>query len=229
MKKVHIIFYAYILLCFILTGCYFEEKQTGNQPISLENQNIIQQSKMFIEEKKDTYVFETSSKRFKSKYGYTIWSFQSSEKQDFSALKVRTKKFYGSKDAGYGVVFSINGFCEDQKSATENSNNSMLCVMTRINGEYAVGSIENGMYKSIKPWTAHRSINTGFSFENLIQLETEGENYKLIFNGDIANAVFFTDPVSWAKPNSNYGYVVVIQPEENFPKTKVKVSFKKEI
>ena len=177
-----------------------------------------------------------------------MWSLQ--ERESVSSVDVGLNKIQGSLSCGYGIVFDVkacSGVSGDDVAGGDGCDSgddvangvstadSMLVLMIRVSGEYLVGKVSDGIFTSICPWTKDENLKTGSGNENKIKLyKSEGE-YFVSFNGDEVSTSFFDprqiDNASQEDSENaieNFGYVVVIAPNENFPKSNVKVIFSRE-
>ena len=159
-------------------------------------------------------VFETNSTDFKSNSGFTVWAQQNDDYGSFETIEVAVQKVQGSLSYGYGVVFGI-----------DETKNSMLVLMIRVNGEYIIGKVEDGRFSSICEWTKSSFLNTGTGNINSLRIERIDGEYQVYFNESLETSFF--DFRNDCCDSASYGYAVVIAPNENFPYSKVKVIFSK--
>lgn len=179
-------------------------------------------SSLFESQDDGSYKFETNDTKYTSENGYTIWAVtqQISSTESFSDFTTSIIKSQGNTGYGFGVIFNGN--------TDSNGNTSMICVMIRTTGYYAIGKVENGLYDDIQYWEPNSYIKTGLGVKNTIKItkDSTSNEYAVTFNGD--STVNFSDTGSYIYDNGNRGYVVVLAPDENFPTNRVVVSFTNE-
>lgn len=214
-----------ILPLLLATGCMVsypqydkvDDDKAGNKA------EVAEASELFTQQPDGSYKFETNDTSYLKASGYTIWTMteQNGANDEFKGVNVSVVKQQGKTGYGYGVVF--NGH------TAEDGTSSMLCVMIRITGEYAVGKVVNGLYKDIQWWTASGSLKSGLGAENKIEIKktNSANEYAVRFNDSPPSETFvFTDSVMPIYQNGGSGYVVVLAPDENFPENRVEVTFK---
>ena len=161
----------------------------------------------------ETLSFKTNDKTYMNDgKGSTLWTVQTNySEQKFEAITVEAIKVSGNTLGGYGIVFCIQG-------------NRMLCVL--INGErkYAIGKITDGRYKKLREWRSSSHLHQG-TILNRIGIVKDGNNFVLSFNGE--EETRFSDSIAPRLAFGNTGYVVIVSPNEDFPKNPVDVRFTK--
>jgi hypothetical protein len=215
-KTYCIIFFTAI---FLAASC----KLTSTPSDSTENNGTTNEENSSLFKQKDdgSYVFTTNDTKYISKNGYTLWTIirKIASTESFSGFTTTLVKSQGNTGYGFGVIFNEN---TDSKG-----NSSMIAVMIRTTGDYAIGKIENGLYSDIQYWTQNKYIKTGLGSKNSITIRKDAasDEYAVTFNGDSDSTVKFSDTGSYIYSNGNRGYVVVLAPNENFPVNRVAVSF----
>lgn len=186
----------------------------------------IEEHASLFEQNGSTYIFDTNDTAYIQSGGYTVWTRVKSDTL-FSDFEVKTKKSAGESEAGYGVVFS--------ESAEGSPLHSMLCVLINLEGKYAIGKIEKGVYKNIEWWkdayeenTQNNRLHKGSAAQNTIGIKYEQihNRYELFLNGyKIQN---FEDTRKTAGATGRRGYAAVISSNELFPERNVRVEFREE-
>jgi hypothetical protein len=100
---------------------------------------------------------------------------------------------------------------------------TMLVTMVNNKREYIVGEVANGIFSSFFDWTVSLALNVGSGVPNTIGVVRTGEEFFLSFNG--VEACTFRDDEAPLHAKGRDGFIVVISPQDRFPKTPVKVNF----
>jgi hypothetical protein len=209
-------------MLYFFVSCRLTSTSTNN--LETEDTSSEENSSLFLQQTDRTYIFSTNDTKYANTNGYTIWTIQQtiSSSVSFSTFTTDLVKSQGNTAYGYGIVFNEN--------TDSNGNKSMISVMIRTTGGYAIGKIENGLYSDIQYWTQNKYIKTGLGSKNSITVskDTASAEYSVIFNRESDSCVKFSDIGSYQYNNGNRGFVVVLSPDENFPTNSVVVSFKTE-
>lgn len=159
-------------------------------------------------------VFSTNDPGNWSENGYSIWTISGSEDEAFSAMEAEMAKTEGDLTAGYGIVF-----CHHQTDLGETA----LILMLNASGEYLVGELLNGRFEEIVPWTASAELKPDLNRANRARVELADGEFAVSLNG--AEACRFRDEEAPCHDRGGSGYVVVISPLDDFPRSGVTVVF----
>ncbi|HAH60838.1 MAG TPA: hypothetical protein DCL73_01925, partial [Treponema sp.] len=183
-KKTYCIFLSAAIL---LAACDLPLKQLDDAPE--DDTTVVEDTSLFEPQDNGSYAFETNDTKYTSENGYTIWAVtqQISSADSFSDFTTSLVKSHGNTGYGFGVIFNGN--------TDSSGNTSMICVLIRTTGDYAIGKVENGLYDDIQYWESNSYIKTGLGVENTIKItkDTESDEYAVTFNGNSDSTVTFLD------------------------------------
>ena len=200
------------LLLFTFISC---NMQPFDIKIEKEDEPTIEENDELFKESNGSYLFYKRTGTYQRKNGCTIWSVKNvNNSEKFKTINVSGRKMSGEKNAGFGIVF-LNQKYENQ--------DFLLTVMINTSGQYTIGKVINGNYKTIQDWQTFTSANTGFGVSNTIEIMFENNLFLLKLNGAEENRFSIDENVKIK--DSKWGYVVVIA--ENDRKTE-KIIFKNE-
>lgn len=188
-------------------------------------EEIEENSELFVEDKEVSgkYILETNDREYIKENGYTLWTKKTTE-AEFAEFTVKVQKVYGNAVSGYGVIFN-----EGRSGETH----SMLSILLNVEGKYAIGKIENGVYKNIEWWkegyaegSRNNVIQEGYRAENRIKVayDKNSEQYSLYIND--SKIQDFNDTRDSPLQSGNRGYAVVLSRNEAFPYASVRVEFR---
>jgi hypothetical protein len=183
---------------------------------------IREASELFAEEGEDeegnvTTRLRTNDRKYRGTNGSTLWTVWG-EEEEFSGREVRTSKASGDAAAGYGLVI-----CHGVRESGGREEETMLVVMINNRGEYAVGRVIGGSYRSIAWWTKNAAIRGWSGAPNEIKVSKEGEEFVVACNG--IEVWRFADTEEPVHRGGRNGYVVVISPLDRFPEEETDVYF----
>jgi len=205
----------------LISGCRLTLKDPAATDSAGTGTTTEETTSLFKEQSDGSYTFETNDSAYTNKDGYTLWTITQtiSNTQTFAPFSTAVVKSHGNTGYGYGVIFNAN--------TNSSGKTSLLCVLIRTTGEFAVGKVENGLYSDIQYWTENSYIKQGLGVDNIITIAklNESNEYSVTFNGSSDSTVKFSDTGSYIYSNGSRGYVVVLAPDENFPTNRVVVSF----
>ena len=180
-RKIYFIFF--LTAAVLSVSCKLTSKpddEAGEEDTTNE-----ENSSLFEPQDDGSYVFETNDAKYTSENGYTLWTITQkiSGTESFSDFTTALVKSHGNTGYGFGVIFNDN--------TDKNGNRSMISVMIRTTGDYAIGKIENGLYTDIQYWTQNTYIKTGLGAKNSITItkNTASDEYAVTFNGDSDSTV----------------------------------------
>jgi hypothetical protein len=163
-------------------------------------------------------VFLLNDNKYWTENGYTLWTLEKGVGESlFSRREVRVSKITGDKIAGYGVLI-----CQAMRVGY---GDVMLTVMVNTEQNYAIGKVIGGNYSSIKSWTYSKHIEKGYGRPNDLSItyDKDKKEYTLIINNyEVEKFKDETEPICEGGKN---GYIVVISPQDKFPKTPVHITY----
>ena len=170
--------------------------------------------------------FFTNDPKYRTPYGYTLWSYGGSSPATFVDRTVRVYKTMGSLIAGYGIII-----CSSQQLVNNRLETVFLTVMINNSGQYAIGKVIGGSYTHIRGWTSNNYLVKGIVNNKIRVKKKDGPNdentYELFFN-DAKKGEDFTDAEEpHCKEYGQNGYIVVISPDD-LNKSSVEVWFVEE-
>lgn len=224
-KKILVVLLVSIMACVVIS-CDMPTLE-GNVVEDGIGDDIEENNHLFVKQANGSHIFTTNDTTYIKATGYTIWGRQKTE-TNFTDFEVELKKFSGNAKTGYGVIFNETGTINE-------ADHSMLSILVNIEGEYAIGKIDNGVYTNIEWWkegysegTKNNALKEGYRTENTIKVsyDTESDRYTLYINS--LKIQDFIDTRKDKVKTGNRGYAVVISPNEGFPNKEVKVEFSKD-
>lgn len=159
-------------------------------------------------------VFSTNDPANWSENGYTIWTISGSEDEAFSSMEAELAKTEGDPTAGFGIVF-----CHHLTPEGETA----LVLMLNASGEYVVGELLDGRFREIITWTSSSEIKPDLNRANRVGVALADGEFILSMNG--AEVGRFRDEEAPFHERGGRGYVVVISPLDDFPRSSVTVVF----
>ncbi len=101
---------------------------------------------------------------------------------------------------------------------------SMLTVLIRTGGTYAIGKVINDRYEEITPWKTGKNLKQGYTHNTVkVSWDSGSNQYVLYINGIEADR--FTDTYPLCSGNS-HGAAAVVTRQERFPETPVSVLYR---
>jgi hypothetical protein len=170
--------------------------------------------------------FHINDRKYWSQNGFTVWTlWDDPPEPEFTSTEVKVSKPSGNRYAGYGLVL-----CYGMQDVEGSQIPMMLTVMINNNGQYALGKVTAGRYESLEWWTSHTAIQPNAGPVNTINVSMSRDVnnnavYTLKVNGISVKQFFDGDPPHLT--GGKTGYIVVISPLDEFPKTEVDILFER--
>jgi hypothetical protein len=211
MKKILLL----IGVLFLLVSCELEPFPSTEN--SETEETIIEEKSELFNCEDDVFVFETNDTSYLTDDGYTLWCVKYENKSEsFENIQVTASKESGKDSPGFGIVFLQQEYEEKDY---------LLTVMINTKGQYTVGKVIDGNYKSIINWKSCKSLNKGYGALNKIEVSLIDSVYMLKLNDVEVTTFAVTESVKIQ--NSKWGYVAVLANNEKFPGNPVVIKFKK--
>lgn len=231
-KKVNKKELGIILGVLLLAGCDLPQKDIDDTQLNIPNKDLGRIEKyedVFIQTAENTFELNTNQEEYLSEYGYTLWCEKHHNNiETFIPIKVEVEKQAGRTEGGYGIVF-----CATTESKKKNY---LLTVMINNEQKYNIGKVKNGSFTTLsKGWQQCLYLNSGLNMKNIIEVqyvqndeEKPEHNRKFEVKLNSVVVMYFNDPDVYRPifTNTNYGYMAVITPHEDFKKSRVWVKFK---
>lgn len=219
------------LTAMVFIGCDLPQKDINYPPSGLPDDglaNVQKYEDVFVQSAPGTFEVNTNQEMFLSEYGYTLWCEKHHNNTAFFIpMRVEVEKLAGRTEGGYGIVFC---------AVTESENNNyLLTVMINNDQKYNIGKVKNGIFTTLSNgWQQCLYLKSGLNMKNTIEVQyvlNDEENpehnnkFEVKLNGYVV--MYFNDPAVYNPTfkDTNYGYVVVVTPYEDFRKSKLWVKF----
>lgn len=220
------------LTAMVFIGCDLPQKDMDYSHLgALEDsfEKVQKYEDVFVQSAPGTFEVNTNQEMFLSEYGYTLWCEKHHNSTDlFIPMKVEIEKLAGRTEGGYGIVFC---------ALTESENkNYLLTVMINNDQKYNIGKVKNAIFTTLSNgWQQCLYLKSGLNMKNTIEVQyvlNDEENpehnnkFEVKLNGYVV--MYFNDPAVYNPTfkDTNYGYVVVVTPYEDFSKSRLWVKFK---
>jgi hypothetical protein len=200
------------LAALLLAGCrnqYGSEEETSPKEPPFAEESSLFDEKLNGNCGTTTRVY-VNDMRYWTERGYTLWTAWDGEgTETFGERTVTMSKSRGYEAAGYGLVI-----CQGVRAAGDKKEPTMLTVMINTAGQYALGKVTGGQYESLVWWTESGMLRKGYGAPNEVTVRREGEEFKLIINGEEIQS--FVDDTEPRHKGGKNGYIVVLAPQDRF-------------
>jgi hypothetical protein len=214
----------------ILAGCFSpyrpeEEEKPEEGPLVLVDDLFISSGQ---EDGKIKTVFHTNDVRYWSWKGLTAWTVweDAASIVPFTSRTVTMSKVNGYISGGYGFVICQGERTVDEKDEVTEA--TMLVVMINNDGEYLIGEAIGARFTEFDWWkrTPYLQSNAGAENEVTVTYDGDVEEFSLSINGHFVEK--FRDDLKPVHRQGKNGYLVVITPFDDFPRTDIEVYFVEE-
>jgi hypothetical protein len=223
LKLLRGVFALFLLTGMIVTGCPSPNNTEQENEVPDQNPALEREDDLFVLESdangQEWTVFRTTSERFNSPEGATLWTVWGDENEIFTSRTVVMGKSSGFPWAGYGIVF-----CQSERYIDGRTQPVMLVVMINNEGQYIIGEAEGGVFTDFGWWKDTPRLNRGAGVVNEITVsyEEESREYRLEINGHFIE--HFRQEGEMERRGRN-GYITVITPFDVFPIPGINVYF----
>jgi hypothetical protein len=205
---------ALLPLLLLLSDCPLSRNATEGGAVPGEDGE--QRSDLFVLQagSPGRYVFLTNDPGLWGPYGYTLWTLTGACQRPFVSRELQLQKVSGDDSAGFGAVL-----CHEHDGLL---GDTMLVLLINTRRQYTIGEVCGTQFRYLVSWSECPALLAGSAL-NRLRIERDGEAFRVFFNG--LPACSFLDEEAPLHSQGEDGLLVVISPQDRFPKCPVHVVF----